>query len=306
MSGKKKRKASLRCLFLLSLVGVLLLGAGIVRAAAHKPGFGKEKGSYYYWNENGKRLKGLQKIGENTFWFDKKGVQRTGWRKIGGSYYFFRIENGAEGYIITNAVINDVKLGKDGRAKLTGHTRRKLKMMTRCAQIADKLVKADQSKRTKLKAVFRYVMNLTRSNTGNFRTGSEWDLYYAEYILDRKRGDCFCQGALMAYMANAVGYSHAKAVSSGGHGWAKIDGEYYDPNWANVIGFDKCFGATSGQSGTGGRPRWSKNEKYVADLGATDEKASVRKSKIAALETKYVRKKIRRLKKIKAMSAVLQ
>ena len=54
-------------------------------------------------------------------------------------------------------------------------------------------------------------------------------------MLFRKREDCFGFGCAFAYLANAVGY-RAYAVSSGGHGWAEVDGRVYDPDWAKVTG----------------------------------------------------------------------
>ena len=54
-------------------------------------------------------------------------------------------------------------------------------------------------------------------------------------MLYRNRADCFGFGCAFAYLANAVGY-RAYAVSSGGHGWAEVDGRVYDPVWAKESG----------------------------------------------------------------------
>lgn len=228
-----------------------------------------KKGKYYCRDGGKKNLKGLQTFGKKTYYMDSKGVQRTGWRKIDGKYYYFRQKNGAGGYRITSAVVNGVTLKKSGAAKTSSSAiRRKLAVMTECQEILDSLTKPSQKKAVKLSKAFEWVKSRTRRNIGGFRSGnSNWDLYYAERILSTGSGDCYCQGVLFAYMANAVGYSHVKAVSSGGHGWAEIGGKFYDPNWANVIGTKKCYGAAASQSGTGGRPSWKKNRRFIKDLG---------------------------------------
>lgn len=72
-----------------------------------------------YAKADGKKLKGLQTIDDKTYYFDKKGVQRTGWRKIKGSYYYFNIASKAEGHMVTSKVVCGVNLGENGAAKLT-------------------------------------------------------------------------------------------------------------------------------------------------------------------------------------------
>ena len=32
-------------------------------------------------------------------------------------------------------------------------------------------------------------------------------------------------------MGKAIGYTEVYACNSGGHGWAEIEGKYYDPEW---------------------------------------------------------------------------
>ena len=240
-----------------------------VSAAKHQEGWAKKDGKYYYYRGTGKKTKGMSKIDGKAYYFDKKGIQRTGWRKIDGDYYFFLQKNGKNGYMLARTTINGVKLKKNGKAENVSAVSRKLDLMTRCASIMDSLEKPAAKKEAKLSAAFAYVRDLNRRDIGGFVGGYSWDMYYAEYLLNRGFGDCFCQGALFAYMANAAGYSHVKASSSGGHGWAIVDGKYYDPNWANVIGTARAYGVPAGLSGVDGRPRWAQSNLYVKDLGNT-------------------------------------
>jgi hypothetical protein len=69
----------------------------------------------------------------------------------------------------------------------------------------------------------------------------------------------------MAYLATAIGCENVYAQSSGGHGWAKVDGKYYDPNWAwwgtggNIY---RGFAVPASKSGSNHSPNWVKGAKY--------------------------------------------
>lgn len=59
----------------------------------------------------------------------------------------------------------------------------------------------------------------------------DWPVLYANDIFIYGKGDCFSYGAAFAYIGKAIGCSECYACNSGGHGWAEIDGKYYDPEW---------------------------------------------------------------------------
>ena len=59
----------------------------------------------------------------------------------------------------------------------------------------------------------------------------EWPITYANDFFTTGRGDCYSYGASFAFMAKAIGYTEVYAMNSGGHGWAEVDGKYYDPEW---------------------------------------------------------------------------
>ena len=81
-------------------------------------------------------------------------------------------------------------------------------------------------------------------------------------MLYRKKADCFGFGAAFAYLANAVGYK-AYAVSSGGHGWAEVNGRVYDPDWAKVTGKIELYGGMNYNVTGPGIPRYKGNRLYV-------------------------------------------
>lgn len=235
---------------------------------AQSVGEWKEIKKYFYYYQDGKKLTGVKEIGANTYYFSSTGKQITGWRKIGDAYYFFKIANKAGGYMVKNKRVNGIKLGADGKAKLnTKRAKRKTKLMARCAKIMDQYTKPGQSKANKLKKAFQVAKKkYPRKNIHHWRKSKDWDIYYAEYIINHRNGDCYCQGAFLAYLANAIGYSNVKAISSGGHGWAQIDNKVYDPNWSFIIGDRLCYAVTRAQSGKGRRQPWFACSKYKKDL----------------------------------------
>lgn len=47
-------------------------------------------GNWYYYDANGQKVSGWQKIGSSWYFFSDKGVMQTGWQKIAGYWYCFR------------------------------------------------------------------------------------------------------------------------------------------------------------------------------------------------------------------------
>ena len=228
----------------------------------------KKTKNYYYYYRNGKKLTGIKKIGKRKYYFSKKGVQRTGWRKVKGNYYFFRNVNGKGGYMVKGKKVNGIVLRRTGKAFVKkARSKEKVELMVKCAKMMDTVTKPRQARKTKLKIAFQYAKtHFPRRNIHDWRNTADWDIYYASYIINHRGGDCFCQGAFFAYLANAVGYTNVKAVSSGGHGWAMVNGEIYDPNWSFIIGDAKCYAVPTSLSGTGGRPNWAGAGIYKKDL----------------------------------------
>lgn len=59
----------------------------------------------------------------------------------------------------------------------------------------------------------------------------DWPVLYCNDIFVYGMGDCFSYGAAFAYMAKGIGYTECYACNTGGHGWAEVNGLYYDPEW---------------------------------------------------------------------------
>jgi hypothetical protein len=227
----------------------------------------KDSGKYYYYNDKGKKVSGLQEIDSKYYYFDWKGAQRTGWQKIGNDYYFFSIANGKNGSMVKGTKINGIKIWKSGKAEKTKDNLDKLDILLKANRVAWSITNADMTKVQKLKACFEYVKKTYKYTTWRkFSAVKNWERAYARDMFDKGRGNCFSYAAAFAYLASAVGYTNVNVVSSTGHGWAEIDGKVYDPDWALVSKVDSYFGMSYSLSGVGGRPRYKTARAYVVAI----------------------------------------
>lgn len=223
-------------------------------------------GKTYYYDANGKKLTGMRKIGKKYYYFDPKGVQRSGWQKYKTDYYYFQIGIKTKGCRVSSKTINGVKLTSSGKAKLTSYSKRKLALMVKANKTLQSITNDKMSKSQKLRKAFDYTKSHLRSyNRGGFQRSDTWDMFYAEIAFRTGRADCYSYGAYFAYLANAAGYK-ASAVSSGGHGWAEVNGRVYDPNWSKYSSVDSYFGMSYDLSGVGGRPSYRRNRLYVKTI----------------------------------------
>lgn len=227
-------------------------------------------GSHYTCTEtvSGEKLTGMQKIKGKYYYFSSKGVQQTGWQKIGNDYYYFRIQKGEAGYRLSSRTINGISIRSDGKASLSGGAGEKVRLLAKANSIVSSVSNLQMSDTQRLRACFVYaVRNFTYRDIGDFYAGADWDRYYARYFLEYGYGDCFAAGAGFAYLAAAAGFHNVNAVSSGGHGWADVEGKVSDPDWAWVNNnIDGYFHISYDLSGVGGRPYYSGNRAYVKQI----------------------------------------
>ena len=101
------------------------------------------------------------------------------------------------------------------------------------AQAIAKCTDTGMTREEKLRAAFDYIK--TSYLEGELHDpayqGMDWPVVYANDIFVYGKGDCFSYAAAYAYMAKAIGYEEVYACNTGGHGWAEIEGKYYDPEW---------------------------------------------------------------------------
>ena len=256
----KKKKV---CILLLMALFCCILFTTSAQAAVRKNRFVKSSyGNVYYYNAQGKRVKGLVTIRGRKYYFDSRGVQRNGWRYIRGRYYYFRQTSGAGAYMLKSTKVNSISLRRNGSAYYNSQQLRKLKLMVLASSEVDRCTNNKMTKAQKLRAAFKRAVSYGYGADTNFYSASDWDIHYGEIMLYRKRADCFGFGCAFAYLANAVGY-RAYAVSSGGHGWAEVDGRVYDPDWAKVTGKVNLYCGMNYNVTGPGIPYYKGNRLYV-------------------------------------------
>ncbi len=101
------------------------------------------------------------------------------------------------------------------------------------AQAIGKCTESSMSREEKLRAAFDYIKTSYLEGVPHDPPYREldWPVVCANDLFVYGKGDCFSYGAAFAYMAKAIGYEDVYACNSGGHGWAEIEGKYYDPEW---------------------------------------------------------------------------
>lgn len=226
-----------------------------------------QKSSHFYCKVDGVKQKdGLKKIGNESYLFDKKGRQLTGWHKAGKSYRYFTVANKAKGSMVTGKVVNGVKLDKQGRAVLNSQSRAELKVLVKATEFVESHTRPAWSQKKKLRTCYNLLKNKysERAYRG-FSSKTGWQRAFALDIFDRKSGSCHSYAAAFAYIASAIGCKSCKVVSSGGHSWAEVNGKVYDPEWAKHCRTD-LFAFSYARSGRGGTPNYKNARSYVVTI----------------------------------------
>ena len=223
-----------------------------------------EKNKVYYVDSSGRKATGLVKIGKKKYYFSKNGVQRTGWWKTQGTVFFFRYKNKQDGYMVTKQKVNSIWLTKTGRACLnTGWKQKKAEIMLECSKIVAGCTDSSMSVLQKMRKAYDYERShYSIGGDQTFHYAKHHDVNYAYGMVKNKRGVCYGWGALYAYLANACGAKKCAFVSSGGHGWAEVDGRVSDPDWEFADRSRSYFNFSYDESGNG-RPQYKNNRAYV-------------------------------------------
>ncbi len=252
---------------LLALCALLLFCVPVSAAKTYKKQWQTVKGRCCYYDANGNKATGLKKISKKWYYFDASGVQHTGWQKVGNYYYFFTIDKAKKGSMVKGKTVNGVYLNSaSGRAKITGDIKEKLDLMIEANKAVESITDWTMSRTARLLAAFNYSKTAYgESSWRSFSPVKNWDRLYAGDMFYRGRGNCCSYAAVFAYLANAVGYE-AYVISSGGHGWAEINGRVFDPEWSLHSKADTYFSMSYDLSGVGGRPSYKNNRVYVIKI----------------------------------------
>ena len=172
------------------------------------------KDGRYYYDQNGRKVTGVKKIGRYTYVFAKNGrlvTNRPYYRYNSRIYY---------------------KIARNGRA-------------TRLSAVETLAAIRYQRCGNKLKKAFNWSSSLRY--VANYRVARKKAIYYAQYGFQRGCGDCYVQAATFYQMAKVAGYNAkyvsgyvAKGKGKAPHAWVEIkirNRTYvYDPNFQSEYG----------------------------------------------------------------------
>ena len=185
----------------------------------------------FYFRAGGDMAKGWETVDGQRFYFLESGAVAKGWQTIDGKYYFKDSGAMAVGEILT---IDGKRQGFSGSGDWLGEkTDAFLNAYAKALTFVEENTDASMSQEQKLRKCFELFRDTFYEKNPwiPHYTGMDWAEKYAYACLDTKSGNCFSYGAGFAFVARAIGYDNVYACSSGGHGWAEIDGKVYDPEW---------------------------------------------------------------------------
>ena len=178
--------------------------------------------------------RGFVNVNGKSYYYDAQGVlQKNGIVGSDADGYYFA---DAEGVIDTgycdgvSADGTDWNVIEGKAAKVSGDSDA---MLHHALQAVAKCTNSGMTRDEKLKSAFDYIKTAYLEGVRHDPPYQEldWPIVYAEDIFVYGKGDCFSYGAAYAYMAKGIGCENVYACNSGGHGWAEVDGKFYDPEW---------------------------------------------------------------------------
>ncbi|MCD7842721.1 MAG: hypothetical protein LUG56_09670 [Lachnospiraceae bacterium] len=161
-------------------------------------------GNKYYFNAKGIRVTGIQKIKKKYYYFKSSGVLLKKTKKIGGTTYYIDSNGYLEAYKKGSKYYNPNGKKKSAQATTS------FKTLLRAKAVVAKITTSKMSKSQKLKVCFDWVVNRPYRIYRNFHktSKSSWITTYANDHFLREGGECHADGAAMAYLAKAIGYTN--------------------------------------------------------------------------------------------------
>ena len=210
-----------------------------------------------YFDSSDTMVTGLVTIKGKKYYFGPKGAQRVGWWKIDDKYYFFNRSTKSGAYMVTGKKVNMIDLDKNGVANLNANWKKKKAwVLGECSRIVHKITNCKMTVLQKMKKAYDYERaHYSIGGSQVFHAAKHHDVNYAYNMQKKKKGVCFGWGALYAYLANACGGKKCAFISSGGHGWAEVNGRVSDPDWEFADKAKSYFNFSYEESGHG-RPKY--------------------------------------------------
>ena len=201
-----------------------------------------KKGKTYYIVKGKKVKNKVVTIKSSRYLFDEKGVMVKGWAKYNKHFYFFGRSNGKQ---LKNRTIDGIRICKNGRAKITRLNAQKIKTMIRARKMVDKICKATDSQKVKLRKCFDWIADRPYKRyrfLNKIYKEKGWEYIFANDIFIKGEGCCVSQSSALAFMAHECGYKTVYVVHDTGHAWMEINGKVYDALFAKAKDYEKYYG----------------------------------------------------------------
>ncbi len=213
--------------------------AVITVSAAAKKGFVKTNGSWYYY-KNGKKVTGLQKIGKKYYFFDKKGVMKSGKKTVSGfTYYFNKAKDGKAPALMSKSKKLSGKswyFSSKGRGFYSvGDTTGDKAVAKLWDKLEEDAFDGISSDEDRLRVVFDAVLeNMTYA--GYIKTkhdDTNWQFDDALTAISGGKGKCFHYASLTGLAVKALGIKSDIIVGEGTrvdraseHAWGLVNDKY--------------------------------------------------------------------------------
>ena len=241
----KKKQKKIGSILLLLLICMLATGAfGMSSMAKEKKTnqFITKAGKTYYLNENGKRVKNkFVTVKGRKYFLDKNGVRAQGWKKISNNFYYF---DRKKGVMRSNCKVDGIKIKKNGKAVNSKQNVYKIKTMMKAASIVNKITKPTDSRDTKLKKCFDWVMQFEYKRyrlLALIYKDKGWEMDFANDIFENKNGCCVSEASAFAFLAHECGYQNVYVCHDTSHAWVEIKNKAYDPLFAEAKSYNAYY-----------------------------------------------------------------
>lgn len=205
-----------------------------------RKGWFTKDGKKYYYSSTGKKTIGLY-TGQNTYYFDEKGVMQTGWQKIDGEYYFFNRKNGKR---VVGKTVDDIKIAANGKVQKTSYNVSKIDTMIRAHEIMLEITKPTDSIETKRLKCFKWVFQFPYHQfrrLGPIYNNKGWEMTFANDIFKFRSGCCVSEAAAVAFLFHECGYENVYVCHDTSHGWIEVNGCLFDPLFAESKSFNANY-----------------------------------------------------------------
>ena len=164
-----------------------------------------------------------------------------GWKKLGGKYYYFDRNTGAQ---MKNCTVDGIRLNSDGSAVSSAYNNEKIRTMIKARSIMESITNKSDSKETKLRKCFDWVMKHPYKRYRTLKVARQkagWEMLFANDHFERGQGCCVADACAFAFLAHECGYGTVYICDGGSHAWVEINGYLYDPMMAEEAGYDKYY-----------------------------------------------------------------